>query len=94
MEIASEGGIVNLILTLHGDEQRVLVNWNNVCYVESRGADGEDLYARVHFNVTAGTGAMSVEVVEDIDDIASLLEAEGEVVVEVGEDEEEDDEKG
>jgi len=28
---------------------------------------------------------MSCEVVEDIDDIASLLEAEGEVVVEIGE---------
>jgi hypothetical protein len=66
-----------------------------VSYVDSRGADGEDLHARLHFNVTAGMGAMSVEVVEDIDDIASMLQAEGEVVVEIDEDEGDDsDDKG
>jgi hypothetical protein len=85
---------VNLILSLHGGaEQRVLVNWDNVCYVESRGADGEVLHARVHFNGTAGVGAMSIDVVEDIDDTASLLEDEGEAVVEVG-DERDEDENG
>jgi hypothetical protein len=83
---------VNLILTLYDEQQRVLINWANVCYVESRGADGEDLHARLHFNVTAGIGAMTVEVVEDIDDIASMLEAEDEVVVEL--DEEDDEDKG
>jgi hypothetical protein len=83
---------VNLILTLYDEKQSVLINWANVCYVESRGADGEDLHARLHFNVTAGIGAMTVEVVEDIDDIASMLEAEDEVVVEL--DEEDDEDKG
>jgi hypothetical protein len=86
---------MNLILTAYDDELRVLVNWNNVCYVEARGADGEDLHARLHFNVTAGAGAMSLDVVEDIDDIASMLEAEGEAVVELeDEDEEDEDEDG
>ena len=83
---------MNLILTRYDEERSVLINWANVCYVESRGADGEDLYARVHFNVTAGTGAMSVEVVEDIDDIASMLETDGEVVIEAAE--EDDQNKG
>ena len=82
---------MNLILTAYDEELRVLVNWDNVCYVESRGADGEDLHARLHFDVTAGTGALSLDVVEDIDDIASMLEAEGEPVVEL-EDEDEDEE--
>jgi hypothetical protein len=82
---------VNLILTAYDEETRVLVNWSNVCYVELRGADGEDMHARLHFNVTAGTGAMSLDVVEDIDDIASMLETEGEAVIEL-EDEDEDEE--
>ena len=81
---------MNLILTAYDGEQRVLVNWNNVCYVDLRGADGEDLHARLHFNVTAGTGALSLEVVEDIDDLASMLESDSEVVVEL-EDEDEDE---
>jgi hypothetical protein len=85
---------VNLILTLYGEEQPVLINWNNVCYVDSRGADGEDLHARLHFNVTAGMGAMSVEVVEEIDDITSMLQAEGEVVVEIDEDDDDEDSDG
>jgi len=83
------------MLTRHGDELRILVNWNNVCYVESQGDDGEDLHARVHFSAAAGMASMSVEVVEDIDDIASLLEAANEAVVELnGEDEDDGDEKG
>jgi hypothetical protein len=94
MAIGVEGGIVNLILTLHGDEQRVLANWNNVCYVESRGSDGENLHARVHFNGSGGVAAMSVAVMEDIDEIASLLEAADEVVVEVGEDGDDEGDKG
>jgi hypothetical protein len=84
---------VNLILTLYDEQQRVLINWNNVSYVDSRGADG-DLHARLHFNVTAGMGAMSVEVVEDIDDITSMLQAEGEVVVEIDEDDDDEDSDG
>ncbi len=83
---------MNLILTAYEEELRVLVNWDNICYVESRGADGEDLHARLHFDVTAGTGALSLEVVEDIDDIASMLEAEGEAVVELEDEDEDGDE--
>jgi hypothetical protein len=90
---SNEGGSVNLILTLYGEGQSVLINWANVCYVESRGADGEDLYARIHFNVAAGMGALSVEVVEDIDDIASMLQAEGESIMEVDEEQDEDKDK-
>lgn len=82
---------MNLILTLYDEERSVLVNWNNVCYVETQGADGEDLHARVHFNVTAGTGDKVIEVRESLDDIASLLEAEGEAVLEL--DEEDEDEQ-
>ena len=82
---------MNLLLTTSNGNDRVLVNWNTVCYVESRGTDGEAVHARLHFTVTAGIGALSVEVVEGLDDIASMLEAEGGVVVEL-EDEDEDGE--
>ena len=82
---------MNLILTLYDSGVRILVNWANVCYVETRGADGEEPHARIFFNVTAGTGAKEIEVEEDLDDIASMLEEEGESVFEL-DDEEEDEE--
>jgi hypothetical protein len=78
------------ILTASDDDQRLLVNWNNGCSVASRGADEETLHARLHFDVTVGTGALSIDLVEDIDEIAELLQAAREVVVEI---DEEDDAK-
>ncbi len=83
-------GRINLSLATYDGGERILVNWDTVCYVEPRGAAGEDVHARLHFTVTAGMGAMGVEVVEDIDAIASMLEAEGEAVVELADEDEVD----
>lgn len=83
---------MNLILTQYDDDRQILINWDNICYVEGQGADGEDLHARIHFNVTAGTGAKNIDVRESIDDIASMLEEEGEAVLEL--DDEDEDEGG
>src|SRR5205814_10230666 len=30
----ASGGSMNLILTAYDDDQRILINWNNVCYLE------------------------------------------------------------
>jgi hypothetical protein len=75
---------MNFIFTsFYDNDKRVLINWDNVCYAESRGADGEEPHARIYFNVAGRTDPMAVEIVEDIDDITLMLEEEGEAVIEV-----------